>query len=97
VLEAFGSHVAQSVDISAASAELRHFAKHESSFEHEIESFKPCDPRIYRDPAITLGKALREQVGERAEWLYNIDRSVRDLLTQFGTILGTRENIKLQN
>ena len=40
---------------------------------------------------------MREQIGERSEWLRNIDRTVRDLLIQYGTILGTRENINLQS
>ena len=45
VLEGFGSHVAHSVDISAASVELKHFAEQKFSFERELETFKPRNER----------------------------------------------------
>jgi hypothetical protein len=97
LLKAFGSHAAHRVDISAASVELRRFSEQKRNFDYEFGIFKPCNPHRYRDEPITLSDALREQIGERSEWLRNIDHSVRDLLMQYGTILGTRENIELQN
>jgi hypothetical protein len=75
---------------------LRHFAGQNVSFEHELETFKPSNPIFYRDQDITLSRALREQIEERSVWLENIDRSLRDLLIQYGAVIGTRENIKLQ-
>lgn len=96
LLRELSEHVSQSVDIAAASVELRHFAEQENSFEYELETFKPSDPRFYRDKGITLSRGLRKKVEERSVWLENIDRSIRDLLIQYGTILGAREDIKLQ-
>ena len=43
-----------------------------------------------------LRDALKDHIKERSEWIRNVDRSFRDLLIQYGTALGTRENIKLQ-
>jgi len=90
-------HVSQSVDIAAASPELRHFAEKAVFFEHDLQTFKPSDHRFYPDKDITLGKALREQIKGRSIRLQILDRSVRDLLMQYGTVIGARENIKLQN
>jgi hypothetical protein len=89
-------HVSQSVDIAAAMVELRHFTNQKVSFERDLETFKPSNSKFYRDKEITLSHALREQVEERSAWLENLDRSIRDFLTQYGAIIGTRENIKLQ-
>ena len=96
LLTELSGHVSQSVDIAAASAELRHFAEQKVSFEHELETFKPSDPRFYLDKGITLSQRLRKQIEDRSGWLENLDHSVRDLLIQYGTILGAREAIKLQ-
>ena len=96
LLEDLGSHVAQSVDISAVSAELQRFAEREELFKHGINVFYRCDPSLYRNKETTLIEEMRKQTAERAEWLRNIDRSVRDVLIQYGTTVGVRENIKLQ-
>ena len=96
LLKDLGSYVSKSVDISAVSAELQRFAKNEGLFKHDINIFYLCDPALYRNEETSLSEALRQQIAERAEWLRNIDRSVRDILIQYGTTLGVRENIKLQ-
>ena len=96
LLEDLGSHVAQSVDISAVSAELQRFAECEELFKHGINVFYPCDPSLYRNKETTLIEEMRKQTAKRAEWLRNIDRYVRDVLIQYGTTVGVRENIKLQ-
>ena len=96
LLENLTSHIAQSIDISAASAELQQFAEHRNLFNHDIHPFFSCDSTLYQDDEIILGEILRQQVMGRAKRLHNIDRSIRDILIQYGTILGTRENIKLQ-
>lgn len=97
LLRELRDHLSQSVDIAIASAELRNFCAQKAYFEHNLETFKPSDTRFYRDKEITLNRVLQKQIHERSEWLENLDRSVRDLLVQYGTILGTHKNIKLQN
>lgn len=96
LLEDLVSHVAQSVDISAVSAELQRFAEREELFKRDINVFHPCDSDLYQDKGTTLIEEIRKQTAERAEWLRNIDRSVRDILIQYGTTVGVGENIKLQ-
>ena len=96
LLEELGSYVSQSVDISAVSAELQRFAGREGLFKRGINAFYPCDPSLYRNKETTLIEEIRKHTAERTEWLRNIDRSVRDILIQYGTTLGARENIKLQ-
>ncbi len=54
------------------------------------------NPSLYRNKETTLIEKIRKHTAERAEWLRNIDRSVRDILIQYGTTIGARENIKLQ-
>ena len=96
LLEDLGSYVSQSVDISAVSAELKRFADREGLFKRDMNVFSPCDPSLYRNKETALIEEIRKHTAERAEWLRNIDRSVRDILIQYGTTLGARENIKLQ-
>lgn len=97
LLGEFCNHLSQSIDIGATSVELGHFADRQASFEHKVETFRPSDSRFYRNKDITLSQGLREQIAERSKWLGNTDRSVRDLLCQYSTLLGTRENTRLQN
>ena len=78
------------------SAELQRFASREGLFKHDINAFYPSDPSLYRNKETTLIERIRKHTAERTEWLRNIDRSVRDILIQYGTTLGARENIKLQ-
>jgi len=97
LLDEFCNHLSKSIDIGATCVELEHFADRQASFEHEIEIFKPSNSRFYRNKDITLSQGLREQIVERSKWLENTDRSIRDLLCQYSAVLGTRENINLQN
>ena len=97
LLDEFCNHLSQSVDIGATSVELGNFTDRQASFAHEVEIFRPSDSHFYRNKDITLSQGLRVQIAERSKWLENTDRSVRDLLCQNSTVLGTRENIRLQN
>lgn len=95
-LEMVRRHVAQSIDISAASAEMKDLSEQKRLFLHGVETFYPCAPDLYYDNKITLGDALREQISERSGWLREVDQSIRNLLIEHGTALGTRENIRVQ-
>lgn len=96
VLKSLSALISQSGDISAASSDLSHFAKLGDSFAHEVATFKPCNPRLYRDQSTELGEILRQTIVERSSWVHNADRSVRDLMIQYGSIVGAWENIRLQ-
>ena len=97
LLEGLADHITQSVDISAVAVELQNFAgQKRGGFTHDIGSFYPCNPALYRNAEVVLIEVIRQQIADRAEWLRNVDLSVRDILNQLGTTLGARENIKLQ-
>ncbi len=96
ILKALGDLVSHSVDISAVSTELAHFTERRGSFLHEVWGFKPSNQRYYKDNDISVGEGIRRSIGERTRRLRNADRSVRDLLMQYGTVLSAKENIRLQ-
>ena len=97
LLERLAGHISQSVDISAVAVELQNFATHKRGWvTYDIGGFCPCNPALYRNAEIVLIEKIRQQIADRAEWLRNVDRSVRDILVQYGATLGVRENIKLQ-
>ena len=41
-------------------------------------------------------KGLCSAIEERATWLQKTDQSLRDHLTQYGSLLGAKENVRLQ-
>jgi hypothetical protein len=84
------------MDIAAVSAEMIEFTKDKRLFDYNVATFKPCNPQFYRNQNITLSDQLRKTVKERMAWLGNTDFSLRGLLTQYGTIVGVQENIRLQ-
>ena len=94
ILEKFGHYVSYSVDIAAVTAELISFTKH-PLFSSEIESFKLCDERC-SESNHTLTKGLSAAIEKRASWLQKTDQSLRDHLTQYGSLLGAEENVRLQ-
>jgi len=95
VLHIFGKHISYSVDIAAVTAELIPYAQERTLFGHGVETFEPCDDRHYGD-GFTLVKGLRLEIEKRATWLQKTDQSLRDHLTQYGSLLGAKENIRVQ-
>ncbi len=95
ILKTLGQHVSYSVDIAAVTAELISYAQNSSWFNHNLETFKPCDEH-HRDSALTFTNNLCTIIQERAAWLQKTDQSLRNHLAQYGSLLGAKENIKLQ-
>lgn len=95
-LEMLRGHVAQSVDVSAAAADLKRLCERKAVFLHSVEKFTACDLRFHRDNT-SLGEALRVQIEERSDWLREVDRTVRDLLMEHGMALSAHENVKAQD
>lgn len=96
LLETLGALISQSGDVSAASSDLGHFAKDDSYFSHGVVTFKPCRPGRFEDQNVELGEVLRQTVADRSAWIHGADRSIRDLLTQYGSATSAWENLKLQ-
>jgi hypothetical protein len=96
LLHQLRTFISQSADIRAVASELGEFAQRPGSFFNEVRSFKPCNIDWYKNAEITLGHVLRERIKSSSAWLERSDRSVRDLLTQYGTILSAQENLRIQ-
>lgn len=88
--------ISRSADMAAVSSELRRATEPDGRLDRNVETFKPCDVRFYKDKQITLGKSLANNIADRAAWLEAADRSVRDLLGEYAAILSAYENLKRQ-
>ena len=85
-----------SIDISAVAVELRRLAKDEQSLKWNCEDFLPCSQPYQQETKITLAEAIRNHIQHRADWLANVDKSLRSVLIQYGDALGIHENVRLQ-
>ena len=95
ILKTLSHHVSYSVDIAAVTADLISYTQQPSSFSLDLGTFKPCDEHRY-EPDHTLTKGLCSAIEESATWLQKTDQSLRDHLTQYGSLLGAKENVRLQ-
>ena len=95
ILKTLSHHVSYSVDIAVATAELISYAGENPWFSNELETFKPCDEQRY-EAGFTLTDSFRSAISERAIRLQKTDQSLRDHLAQYGSLLGAKENIRLQ-
>ena len=88
--------VSYSVDIAAVTDELTSLVRTKRPLGIEIEPFVPrSDAPDYWWKG-SLDQLIQREVGENAKWLQSMDSAVRSHLTQYGTILGTVEDIRLQ-
>ena len=94
-LETLSHHVSY-IDIAAVTADLISYTQKPSSFSRGLGTFKPCDERRSESNDRTLTKDLCSTIEERAIWLQKTDQALRDHLTQYGSLLGAKENVRLQ-
>ena len=95
-LQTLSHHVSYSVDIAAVTAELISYTQNHSWFGLNLGTFKPCNEKSSGSDDHTLTKGLCSAIEERATWLQKTDQSLRDHLTQYGSLLGAKENVRLQ-
>ena len=95
-LQMISESVSYSVDIVAVTSELASYGQRERSIGFRVEEFTPCWRELYRNPEINLEQIIQENIAENATWVQSVDKVVRDHLTQYGTMLGMREDIHLQ-
>ena len=95
-LRSIGESVSYSVDIAAVTDELASLVRTNRPLVFEVESFVPRSDTPDYSWKGSLEQLIHRQVGERANWLRSMDNAVRDHLTQYGTILGIVEDIRLQ-
>ena len=94
ILETLRSHVSYSVDIAAVAAELATSRDALSNFNFLAGEFKARPEGS--SPSKSLDWYLTRGIRDRANWLLRTDRALRDQLTQYGSLLGTAENVRLQ-
>lgn len=83
------------IDLSAVASELRDICEGDHWLWDEPDEFVMTRPGA--SPAdTTLGEHLRFVIGNQAGWLCEADRSVRDRVLQYGTLLASEESIRLQ-
>ena len=95
VLEGLGGDVAYSVDIAAVTAELAMYSEEAFPLVRDVEQFEPCDARSY-DTGTNLRKQLEFIVHKQVTWLERTDKSIRDHLTQYGSLVGAAQNVRMQ-
>ena len=95
ILDDLASNVSFSIDIDAVTSELQHLAEPELWKCLPLPIFKPIQSQKYPEER-TLAESLCAVIAERASWLQKTDRSLRDHGTQYGALLGTVENVRLQ-
>ena len=91
-----GDNVSYSLDIAAVTDELVSAVHADYPLGFEIAAFVPRSdvPDYWWKGSFEL--LMHREIGENAEWLRSMDKTVRDHLTQYGTILGVVEGIHLQ-
>lgn len=95
ILDTLGNNVADSVDIAAVISELAMHSQERFPLIHSVEQFKPCDNKVYKTDN-DLRSHLEWIVEKRVGWLTEVDRSIRSHLTQYGSLVGAVENVRLQ-
>lgn len=95
ILKTIGHHVSDSVDIAAVTDELISYARQDSLFSLDVDTFEPCN-KEYHESGYTLTKNLSYAISNSATWLQKTDQSLRDHLIGYGSLLGAKENIILQ-
>ena len=89
VLQNLNSHVSFCADISAVTSDLLRFGQQDLVL-HCMEPFEPCSdfPKDMR-----LSQVLDHEIRHYAKWLQATDKSIRDYLTQYGSILAATRTL----
>ena len=92
-LDILGNHLSYSIDIAAVAAELapgldatRQLQGSDGFMPHGEDS----------EQGESLGRSLSQTIGDHAKWLLRTDESLRDQLTQYGSLLGALESVRVQ-
>ena len=94
VLEQLGEHVSYSVAIAAVVSELP-TAKGMPLLTSSVEKFEQRHGES-KDRRVSLHRQLDAVIGKHATLLQQTDASLRDYFTQYGSLLGAAENVRVQ-
>ena len=90
-LDILRKHLSNTIDVAAVSAELRTDVILSL---RDPDGFKFSGDDWGEDEY--LGKSLDRVIGDHAKWLSRTDEALRDQLTQYGSLLGASEGVRLQ-
>ena len=103
VLAKLQNYLSFSSDVLAVSADLIEVAKHRHMWQESgdffqyVESYgKSADDKSDDREKISMIEEFRSTVSSRASWIVSRDGSIRDHVTQFASVLGANENVRLQ-
>ena len=96
VLEHACKRLARSVDISSMVSELRGGSGEPNIFWGDFEEFLSDRPLFGDEDNSALSVELERQIQSRAERIRREDQASRRIVNEYGNMLGTRENLRLQ-
>jgi hypothetical protein len=89
-------HVLTSLNISALSEEFKNINECAILTNEIMNSFKIDDDIVPVISDVILVDSLNDNINDRIQWLGRLDILVRELLTQYSSVVSAFENIKLQ-
>ena len=92
-LEELLGNVAYDVDIAAVTTDLISTTKEPSWLDRPLKTFERCNNWA---PQIPLSEIFRSAINRHAMGLKQTDKSLRDHLTQFGSLIAATENVRTQ-
>lgn len=95
ILSELAKHVSFSVDINVVTSDLQNFTQPKPLHFFHYPSFVPIEGDYYPEGS-KLENHLCSLINERASWIQKMDQSLRDHGTQYGTLLGARDNVRIQ-
>ena len=95
VLDELAQHVSFSIDLNVVTSDLQNFTQPKPFQFFKYPSFVPIMAEYYPDE-FKLENHLCTLINDRAAWLQRMDQSLRDHGTQYGALLSSRDNVRIQ-
>ena len=95
VLQALRDHLSGCANVSAIASELAADSKKRIPASVLLEPFESCPWGVTQKP-VSLNSAMKSAIGDSATRLHSAVQSTGDQITQFGSLLGAAENIRIQ-
>ena len=92
-LEELLGNVAYDVDIAAVTTDLISTTREPSWLDRSLKTFERCNNWA---PQIPLSEIFRSAINRHAMGLKQTDKSLRDHLTQFGSLIAATEDVRMQ-
>ena len=94
-LSELAQHVSYSIETNAIANEVQFLSDNQFLVGKRLDTFVPTTEGFFPD-GFTLEDHLCSLIAERAAWIQRIDSSLRAYGTQYGALLGSMENVRIQ-